>query len=272
VCVRIHAPNRCRQQRPCDIALARNDPPPDGAMPGPQSMPAEVVQFECPSCGNAMEIDRPVGEEGAATVDSECCFCGIAVEVSGCSGASEPRAKMHRIAQPPSAATSASNRPAPTPERRGTIAPDEPFFLPIPEDVPTQLNGVITDGLALRCSGDRSSGLYGSADDVLRTVLGDDPIDQYDDPSWTRFPQIAQALQHIEPAWEECFCVFVCRPRGVWGLGIANEQRNRRDAGKIALAGAAVAKLIVEDAPPPRELDRHPAFVAFLRAVRRFVD
>ena len=223
-----------------------------------------------------MVADRPAGRK----FECECCFCGAKVEVTGVGD--EPRAKRPRSDARPSSAPAlvssssagasssalVSIPPAPTP---AVIAPDEPFFLPIPEETPVQLHGVITDGLCLRCAGDRTSGLYGNADAVLRLLVGSDAVEEYDDPHWRAFPAVGAALKRRAPSWTECICVFVCRSRSAWAVGIAGRQRDRKDAGKIALAGAVVALLLLDGSPPPHGLELYPAFAAFLRKVNRLL-
>ena len=219
-----------------------------------------AMEFSCPSCGNSIEADPPLADSSQA-LRCVCCFCSADVEVpqEGERGAKRRRGTAHQV----SSAAAQAETPA-------TIASDEPFFLPIPtQDTPPQLHGVINDGLVLRCSGERSSGLYGHSEEVLRMLIGAAEVKEYDDPHWRTLPSIGAALKRIYPTWDECYCVFVCR--NAWGVGIANRQRNRRDAGRIALAGAVVAQLMMDNAPPPQGLGSYPAFAAFLRKVRRLV-
>ena len=73
-------------------------------------------------------------------------------------------------------------------------------------------------------------------------------------------------------AWEgECFCVFACQARGAWVVGIGNQKRNRRDAGKIGLAAAAAATRMAHNEPPPRLVDNYLAFATCLCEMKRLV-
>ena len=90
--------------------------------------------------------------------------------------------------------------------------------------------------------------MYGHSEEVLRMLIGAAEVKEHDDPHWRALPSIGAALKRIYPTWDECYCVFVCR--NAWGVGIAKRQRNRRDAGRIALAGAVVAQLMMDNAPP----------------------
>jgi hypothetical protein len=148
------------------------------------------------------------------------------------------------------------------------IAADEPLFLEMPVPPPDRLDGIITDGLVLRCSGDRSGGLYGNSGGILGLMAGEFEVQEIDDPSWTTFPSIAAALRGIAPGWsDECFCICVCRGLGVWGVGIASRARNRQDAARIALAGAIAAQSIAFGNALPVAVRSYPAFVGFVGLV-----
>ena len=144
------------------------------------------------------------------------------------------------------------------------VVADAPVFVEMPLPQPQQLDGLITDGLVLRCSGDRSSGLYGNSEEILRLLAGDALVEEYDDPSWTTFPEVAAALQALDPSLRDCFCVTVCRGLGVWAVGVASRARNRGDAARIALAAAIAAQSFVAGGALPDQLSHYTAFMAFL--------
>ena len=223
--------------------------------PGPCTMATETVQIVCPSCDNTVDVDRPLDKDGAGLV--ECCFCGVELEI--------PR----REEEPQETRQRSDDAPAATPD----MPTAEPFFLPMPEDVPEQLRGIIAEAVCLRCSGDRGSGLFGNADEILAMFLRPEEFAEYDDPHWSSFGEIGASLQALFPAWGdgECFCIFASRARGVWAVGIGNKKKNRTDAGKVALAASIAAMSIVHNEPPPENLQSYPAFVSCLREVKRLV-
>ena len=164
----------------------------------------------------------------------------------------------------------ATGHPPPTEQPHGGsgIAAGVPIFVEMPIPPPQQLDGIITDGLVLLCSGDRSSGLYGNSGEVLRLMAGDAPVEEFDDPGWSTFPQVSAALQALDPSWRDCFCVAVCRTLGVWAVGVGSRARNRRDAARIALAGAIAAQPLVVGNALPDQLANYTAFTDFLGQVR----
>jgi hypothetical protein len=133
---------------------------------------------------------------------------------------------------------------------------------------PQQLDGIITDGLVLLCSGDRSSGLYGNSEEILRLMAGDAAVEEFDDPDWSTFPQVAAALQAFAPSCRDCVCVAVCRTLGVWAIGVASRKKNRYDAARIALAGAIAAHSLVVGNALPDNLGSYAAFTGFLGRIR----
>ena len=158
--------------------------------------------------------------------------------------------------------------PARQPSASPGIVADEPLFLEMPMPPPDPLDGVITDGLVLLCSGDRSSGLYGNSEEILHMVVGGSEVERLDDPDWSTFPSIAAALREIAPGWsDECFCIGVCHGLGVWGIGIASRVRNRQDAARIALAGATAAQSMTCGNAMPAALRSYPAFAGFVGRV-----
>ena len=163
----------------------------------------------------------------------------------------------------------ATRPPHPTqqPHRVAGVPDGVPVFVEMSLPQPQQLDGLITDGLVLRCSGDRSSGLYGNSDEILRLLAGDALVEEYDDPSWTTFPEVAAALQALDPSLRDCFCVTVCRGLGVWAVGIASRARNRGDASRIALAGAIAAQSLVASEALPAQLSHYTPFMIFLGEV-----
>ena len=157
--------------------------------------------------------------------------------------------------------------PKQQPHRASGVPDGVPVFVEMPLPQPQQLDGLITDGLVLRCSGDRSSGLYGNSEEILRLLAGDALVEEYDDPSWTTFPEVAAALQALDPSLRDCFCVAVCRGLGVWAVGVASRARNRGDAARIALAAAIAAQSFVAGEALPDQLSHYTAFMAFLVGV-----
>ena len=154
--------------------------------------------------------------------------------------------------------------PKQQPHRASGVPGGVPVFVEMPLPQPQQLDGLITDGLVLRCSGDRSSGLYGNSEEILRLLAGDALVEEYDDPSWTTFPEVAAALQALDPSLRDCICVAVCRGLGVWAVGVGSRARNRRDASRIALAGAIAAQSLVASEALPAQLSHYTPFMVFL--------
>lgn len=99
-------------------------------------------------------------------------------------------------------------------------------------------------------------------------MIGDALVEEFDDPSWSTFPQVAAALQALDPSWRDCFCVTVCRAFGVWAVGVGSRARNRHDAARIALAGAVAAQSLVAGEALPDQLVNYTAFEGFLGEVR----
>ncbi len=227
-------------------------------------MAKDTVHIQCASCGNTVEADRPPNTTGGRCC--ECCYCGARLEIPREIGEPEADRRPSSDAPPPAPSSSTVSLPP------ADMPVAEPFFLPMPEDVPEQLRGIITDAVCLRCSGDRSSGLFGNADEVLAMFLQPGEFVEYDDPHWSSFRGIGTDLKRLFPAWGgECFCIFASQARGVWAVGIGNRKKNRSDAGRIALAAAAAAVSSVHNEPLPERLQSYPAFAGCLREVKRLV-
>lgn len=173
---------------------------------------------------------------------------------------------LHLCILAPGQAAMATRPPHPKQQPHGGpgVAADAPVFVEMLLPQPQQLGGLITDGLVLRCSGDRSSVPHGNSEEILRLLAGDALVEEFDDPSWSTFPQVAATLQAFDPSWKECFCVAVCHELRLWAVGVANKSRDRRGAARIALASAIAGQSLVAGGALPERLSHYQAFMAFL--------
>ena len=212
----------------------------------PDYEPGPLVEGDCPACGKRLKADYSTRVDD--TFYHQCFHCGVTLE-------------LYDDSTHPSSEFTMSIKDMPI---------NRPFFLPVPDANVEELNGLINDAVCLRCSGNRSSGLFANADDVLAMFSKSNEVTDYDDEHWMYFHPVGYSLKQMFPHWHcDRISIYCCYTLGVWAVGISNKKKNRADAGKIALAASIAALAIVHKKALPKEMYKYPAFVEYIREIQQ---